>query len=251
MNENIFNGLAHLYDRYRPAYPKYLFTYLHSNIGINDSAIVADIGSGTGILSKGLLDICNKVYAIEPNNDMRRIAEINLSSRNNFISIQATAESTTLRTQSIDFVTAAQSFHWFDRKAFKKECQRILKKNGQVILIWNCRNEQDKIVREIDSISQKYCPSFSGSSCGMRGAKNIDDYQDFFIGKYDIQSFENPIIFDKESFLGLHQSASYCPNKNDKNYDKYIDSLSNYFDLHCQKGKLTLQNNTLCYIGHV
>ena len=75
MNENIFNGIADIYDKYRPSYPHALFTYLCSEAGMNASTVVADIGSGTGILSKELLDICNLVYAVEPNNDMRKIAE--------------------------------------------------------------------------------------------------------------------------------------------------------------------------------
>ena len=85
MNENIFNGIADIYDKYRPSYPHALFTYLCSEAGMNASTVVADIGSGTGILSKELLDICNLVYAVEPNNDMRKIAELNLSYRDNCI----------------------------------------------------------------------------------------------------------------------------------------------------------------------
>ncbi|MBQ6993979.1 MAG: class I SAM-dependent methyltransferase [Lachnospiraceae bacterium] len=251
MNENIFNGLADIYDKYRPTYPKELFSYLSSKIGINESSNVADIGSGTGIFTKKLLDICGQVYAVEPNNDMRQVAELNLAHTNNFISINATAEDTTLHDQCIDFVTVAQAFHWFNREAFKKECQRILKPNGQVILIWNCRDEEDKMVQEIDLISKKYCSDFSGSSKGMRGAKNNAEYQNFFNGNYDTKSFFNPITFNKESFLGLHQSASYCPNRNEGNYKKYMEDLSYYFESHCQNGILVLQNNTCCYIGHI
>lgn len=251
MNENLFNGIADIYDKYRPSYPQPLFDYLHNEIGIRFSSIVADIGSGTGIFSKNLLNICHQVYAVEPNNDMRQIAESKFTSNNNFISISGTAENTTLQDQCIDYITAAQSFHWFNRDTFRKECQRILKKNGQVILIWNCRNEQNKIVQEIDAISRKYCPDFSGSSCGMRGARSKDDYKDFFRTDYDTKSFSNPIIFNKESFLGLHQSASYCPSKNNNNYFEYIDSLSSYFDAHCKDGILVLENSTYCFAGYI
>lgn len=251
MNEDIFNGVADIYDKYRPTYPQALFTYLCSDIGINTSNTVADIGSGTGILSKKLLDICKLVYAVEPNDDMRKIAELNLSSRNNFVSISATAEATTLHKHSVDYVTAAQSFHWFDQKAFKEECLRILRNDGQVILIWNCRDERSAVVQAVDAISRKFCPNFSGSLCRMRGAKSPNDYKDFFTGNYYTKSFDNPLTFNKERFLGLHLSASYCPPKNNVNYSKYIDSLLNFFELHCKNGLLTLENNTCCYIGYV
>ena len=153
MNENIFNGRANIYDKYRPSYPQALFDYLRYEIGITYSDVVADIGSGTGILSKSLLNICKQVYAIEPNNDMRKTAQLKFALNNNYISIAGTAENTTLQNHCIDYITVAQAFHWFNRKIFKDECKRILKKDGQAILIWNCRDETNEIVQEIDAIN--------------------------------------------------------------------------------------------------
>lgn len=251
MNEQIFTGVGKIYAKFRPTYPSALIQYLCTNIGINDKSIVADVGSGTGILTRLLLDIGAKVYAVEPNEDMRKVAETNHQGSSNFISINATAENTTLMEHSVDYITVAQAFHWFNQICFKKECQRILKANGKVILIWNRRDESSELVQAIDSISQKYCPQFSGSSCGMRGAKTQNEYQDFFTGKYDTQLFPNGILFDKERFIGLHQSASYRLNQTDKNYHNYILALSDFFDSHCTNNQLILPNNTCCYIGSV
>ena len=251
MNENIFSGVADIYDKYRPSYPAQLFTYLCSTLRTNSSTTFADIGSGTGIFSKKLLNICGLVYAIEPNDDMRKIAESNLSFEKHFISVKGTAENTTLPNHCIDCITAAQSFHWFNRKLFKIECQRLLKDNGHVVLIWNCRQQNDEIVQAIDSISRKYCPDFSGATCGMRGEKIEGDYRDFFLNEYEIQTFYSPILFNKESFLGFHQSASYCTNKKHENYITYMTSLADFFDKYSQNGLLKLENNTNCYIGYV
>lgn len=250
MNEQIFTGVGEIYAKYRPTYPDTLIQYLSIDVGLRNST-VADIGSGTGILTNLLLNICAKVYAVEPNTDMRQIAEIHNQRATNFISINSNAENTTLAEQSIDYITAAQSFHWFNQQYFKKECQRILKSNGKVILIWNCRDETTELVQAIDSISRKYCPYFSGSSCGMRGAKTADAYKEFFTGKYEEKIFSNNILFDKERFLGLHQSASYRLNEKDENYYNYIHALSDFFDSHCTNNELILPNNTCCYIGSV
>ena len=100
-------------------------------------------------------------------------------------------------------------------------------------------------------ISKKFCPDFSGSSRGMRGAISADDYKNFFTGNYITKSFSNPLIFNLENFLGLHQSASYCPTRSEENYSKYMESLTNFFESHCRNGLLTLENNTHCYIGYV
>lgn len=251
MNEQIFTGVGEIYAKYRPTYPVALIQYLSKDIGLNINSIVADIGSGTGILTNILLSKCAKVYAVEPNADMRQIAEMNNQGVKNFISINSNAENTTLNEQSIDYITAAQSFHWFNRLCFKKECQRILKPGGKVILIWNRRDETSELVQAIDSISRKYCPQFSGSSYGMRGATTEDAYQDFFSGNYDTKIFPNNIPFDKERFIGLHQSASYRLNENDINYHDYIHTLSDFFDLHCTNNELILPNNTCCYVGSV
>lgn len=251
MNEQIFTGVGEIYAKFRPTYPSSFIQYLCTDIGLSSDSVIADIGSGTGILTGLLLNIGAKVYAIEPNEDMRKVAEIDNQNRANFISINSNAENTTLMEHTIDYITAAQSFHWFNRSSFKKECQRILKPNGKVILIWNRRDESSELVQAIDFISQKYCPQFSGSSCGMRGAKTKDEYQDFFIGEYDTRIFPNNILFDKERFIGLHQSASYRLNENDKNYHNYIHDLSDFFDSHSTNNKLILPNNTYCYIGSV
>ncbi|MDE6846424.1 MAG: class I SAM-dependent methyltransferase [Lachnospiraceae bacterium] len=251
MNEQIFTGVGEIYAKYRPTYPAALIQYLSEDVGLNVNSIVADIGSGTGILTNILLSKCAKVYAVEPNADMRQIAEINNRGVKNFISINSNAENTTLKEHSVDYITAAQSFHWFNRLSFKKECQRILKPGGKVILIWNCRDETSELVQDIDFISQKYCPLFSGSSGGMRGAKTENAYQDFFTGNYDTKIFANDILFDKERFIGLHQSASYRLNEDDVNYHKYIYALSEFFDSHCTNNELILPNHTCCYVGTV
>jgi len=248
MNENIFDGVSELYAKYRPDYPVALIDYLKS-IGLNSNSIVADIGAGTGILTSQLLQDCAKVYAIEPNDDMRSISEKTNSNNSKFSSVNATAENTTLPDNSVDFITAAQSFHWFDRQAFRVECQRILRPNGKIVLIWNRRNESSQIVQDIDAINRKYCPLFSGSSNGMRGANGKNDYKDFFINGYESKFFPNDILFDKKRFIGLHQSASYHLNESDPNYFDYINELSIYFDLHSTNDKLLLPNKTYCYIG--
>lgn len=251
MNENIFTGLANIYEKYRPMYPISLFSYLQKNAGINLSSVIADIGSGTGILTQELLKICGHVYAIEPNTDMRNIAESKLSLNSNFTSISAVAENTTLQEESVDFITVAQAFHWFDKIAFKKESKRILKKQGIVILIWNRRKESDLLIQEIDSISQEFCPTFSGSSKGMRGATQNDSFDSFFEEKIDTVYFENSMVLNKDSFLGLHKSASYCPPTTDPDYRNYMNALAHYFDTKKKNNTLSLPNETVCYVGKV
>lgn len=134
-NINLFSGKADGYAKYRPTYPEALYELLYSSAGMTKDSIVADIGAGTGIFSRGLLERGSMVYCVEPNEDMRSEAEVYLRDYQKVEFVNAPAEATALQGHSIDFITVAQAFHWFDRLAFQQECQRILKHKGKVILI--------------------------------------------------------------------------------------------------------------------
>jgi ubiquinone/menaquinone biosynthesis C-methylase UbiE len=250
-NLRIFDKKVNSYAIHRPNYPSSIFGYLCDEFTLISKSKLADIGSGTGILTKQLLDIGCFVWAVEPNTYMRSVAEKSLNEYEGFVSINGTAENSMLSSKSVDFVTTAQAFHWFDKQMFKHECQRILTQNGKVILIWNCRDGDSAIVQENDNISKKYCPAFSGQYDGMRGARHGRDFEDFFEGEYKTEHFENNITFDSARFLGLHQSASYAPNPNENLYDSYMDELQNFFDRNSKDGILVMPNITKCYVGGV
>src|SRR5215211_1139353 len=106
------------YIKYRPSYPPQVVKVCREEMALTQASVVCDIGSGTGISTELFLKNGNTVYAVEPNADMRAAAEQMLASRyRNFRSVNGTAEATTLPNASVDFVIAAQAYHWFDRAA--------------------------------------------------------------------------------------------------------------------------------------
>jgi SAM-dependent methyltransferase len=127
------------YVRYRPSYPPALIDLLRTECGLRSDDVIADVGSGTGLLSKLLLENGNRVFAIEPNEEMRRAGEEYLATHKNFSSVRGSSEATTLPDSSVDFITAAQAFHWFEPAATHREFLRILKPRGWVVVIWNDR----------------------------------------------------------------------------------------------------------------
>jgi ubiquinone/menaquinone biosynthesis C-methylase UbiE len=167
-NEERFSNKADLYKKFRPTYPKELIDYLYSQVGFNQESIIADIGSGTGIFSRLLIEQGSFVYCVEPNEDMRRTAEKDLSEFENFVSVNAPAENTGLQDVSVDFITVAQAIHWFDRQAFKSECRRILKPGGKVVLIWNERDYENEIIKKEYFIRAKYAVETNGLSRGCK-----------------------------------------------------------------------------------
>src|SRR4030042_737804 len=136
-NRDKFTDKAGHYMKYRPSYPLEFINYLINATEMNRDSVVADIGAGTGILTKLLAGKVKKIFAVEPNSDMLMKCMKHLKGIKNFTGIDASAENTTLPDGSVDFITVAQAFHWFDKEKAKTEFKRILKTGGKVIIIWN------------------------------------------------------------------------------------------------------------------
>ncbi len=225
--------------------------YLYSEVGITKESVIADIGSGTGILTDLLLRQNSYVYGVEPNKDMRNIAEKELTAYDNFVSVNASAENTGLLDDSVDYITVAQAFHWFDRIKFKSECKRILKSQGKVILVWNSRDDKSELVMKNESINRKFCPDFKGFSDGMRG-ESPEEYSDFFKdGICEYKTFRCDLMFDEDSFIGRNMSALYAPERGDSNYEPYILELKKLYEEYSVSGSLCMPNITKSYVGEV
>lgn len=132
-----FTNKVEEYIKYRPSYPKEFIDYLFNEVGISSDSIVADIGAGTGILTKQFGDKVRTIFAVEPNLNMRTACQEYCSHLQNMVLIDGSAEDTGLEDGSVNFITVAQAFHWFDRDKCKMEFKRILKANGKVVLVWN------------------------------------------------------------------------------------------------------------------
>src|SRR5579864_3199234 len=134
-----FSDRVENYVRYRPGYPAEVLRVLRDECRLSVGDVVADIASGTGIWSRMLLENGNRVFGVEPNAEMRQAGERLLAEFDRFISLPGAAEATTLPDESVDFVTAAQAAHWFDRERARREFVRILKPGGWLVLLWNER----------------------------------------------------------------------------------------------------------------
>ena len=249
MNEHKFDQKGGIYSKARPSYPDKLFSYLTGNGYVGKATVIADIGSGTGKFTQQIGRYSEKVFAVEPNDDMRLIAEKNFADCSNIVSVNGSAENTTLSDSSVDFITVAQAFHWFDRKTFKAECRRILRKNGKVLLVWNDRDTDSNLIRENYEINRKFCPNFKGSSNGFDFGK--DSFADFFDGDFEVINFRNDLIYDKDAFISRCLSSSYAPNQGDENYNMYVNELWELFEKYSKNSVVPYLYITRCYIGNV
>lgn len=242
---NRFDGKGDIYAKARPKYSEKLFEHLKNVLNIAAGSEFADIGSGTGIFTEQLLGCGYKVYAVEPNADMRKKAEENLSRNNNFVSVDGEASATNLPDRSVDFITAAQAFHWFDAEKFKKECERILKPGGKVIIVYNSRGESAECTRALAALRSKYNPEFHGFSNGISEEKCIA----FFGGKCEIFRADNSLTYDREAYINRVLSSSYSLREGDEKYAEYLKEIGAIFDKYSSDGTLTVPTYTVAYIG--
>lgn len=246
-NTNRFDGKGELYAKARPKYASQLFDYIKNTLNISIGSVFSDIGSGTGIFTEQLLNCGYLVYAVEPNADMRRKAEEKLCSYKGFTSIDGSADNTNLPDRSIDHITVAQAFHWFDVPSFKKECQRILKPNGKLLIVYNSRDSQAECTRALAELRRKYNAEFHGFSNGISDKA----CRDFFNGKCDIFKCENNLKYDRQGYIDRLLSSSYSLKEYDSRYPEYIESINNLFDSFAVDGKITVPTYTVAYIGSV
>ena len=237
-----FSSRVENYIKYRPSYPLKIIDFLNEKNVLSEDTIIADVGSGTGILAKIFLDNGNQVYGIEPNKDMKEAAEKLLQGYTNFTSLEGTAESTGLEENCIDLITAGQAFHWFDVEQAKREFKRILKPNGNVALIWNNRG---KAGSDFNSIYENFILKYGTD---YKEIKKNDGNVDLFFN-YQKETFYNFQELDFTRFKGRVLSASYIPLVDNLIFPKMILELEDLFNKHQRNGIIRIEYDTEIYLG--
>jgi SAM-dependent methyltransferase len=249
-NKLRFSNRVDNYVRYRPGYPAAALDFLYSEIGLSGASIVADVGAGTGIFTRLLLERGTEVYAVEPNREMRLAAESVLSSCKVFHSVDGSAEETTLSDGSMDFVVSAQAFHWFDIPATKKEFERILKPSGQAVLIWNRRlSDTGRFASEYELLLRTYGRDYATVNHTNLGKEQFSAF--FLEGEYRLRSFDYQQIFDWEGLKGRLLSSSYCPLPGEEAYEALLMALQSLFTEAQKDGTIAFDYSTDVYYGQV
>lgn len=233
------------YVRYRPGYPREVVEHLAANCGLTRDSIIADVGCGPGQSSRMFLENGNRVIGVEPNEAMRAAATEMLGEFDNFSVVDGTSENTTLPDASVDFVIAAQAFHWFEPAGTRREFNRILKPGGHIVLIWNERQlDSTPFLIEYERLLLKYATDY----VKVRH-ENVDALKlgEFFETTYGSAVFENVQTHDLEGLKGRMFSASYMPGETDAIARQLSDELGELFAKHARNGKIEIIYDTRVY----
>lgn len=249
-NKERFTNRVDTYVKYRPRYPEEAIDYLYSTVGLTASSLIADVGAGTGIFSEQLLARGSHVIAVEPNKAMREAAIQAIGDNPMYEFSAGSAEATGLQDHSIEFITCAQAFHWFDRPAAQAEFQRILKPDGKVVLIWNSRlTSGSPFLEQYDQLLRML-----GSDYEKINHKNIDKtilLSFFKEGQLQEARFTNRQAFDYEGLLGRLLSSSYTPTAENPLYEPMIAELRQIFERNEQNGTVFFDYETEVFWGEV
>jgi SAM-dependent methyltransferase len=237
------------YVRFRPGYPHDALMLLKKECGLSSGHVIADVGSGTGFLAELFLRHGNRVYGIEPNKEMREAGEEYLASYDSFVSVDASAEATTLEDATIDFVTAGQAFHWFDPAAARKEFARILKPEGWVVVMWNDREMNSPFATAYEDLLVRFGTDYKRVRASY---PELDAMKDFFVGgSVQERSVPNAQILDWDGLAGRLRSSSYAPQEGQPNYAPMMAALDELFRANQVDGRVKMEYATHVYYGRL
>lgn len=246
-NEQRFSDRVENYIRYRPGYPREVLVPLVDSAGLGAESVVADLGSGTGIFSALLLTTGCTVIGVEPNSPMREAAERLLATSPRFRSVEGNAAATTLADGSVDLVTAAQAFHWFNAGETRAEADRILKTGGMVALVWNERKtDSSPFLRDYESLLMQF-----GTDYAAVRHENVDGeaLKTFFRDGYRSYVSRNLQSFAFEGLKGRLLSCSYAPNEGHSDHEAMLTELRSIFHRHAEAGQVTFEYDTRLHLG--
>lgn len=229
MNDNTkrFSNRVADYIKYRPNYPQEVVHILERETKLNITKKIADIGSGTGISSLLFLKRNYFVFGVEPNKEMRNAAEQMLSEFKNFKSVEGTAENTNLPDKSIDLIFSGQAFHWFDKEKCKIEFERILKENGNLVLVWNSRSSKSSFQKEYEKALFDNIEEYKSVNHRNMNESEIANF--FFPKTMHKVSLGNKQVLGMQGLKGRLLSSSYCPKSGDK-HDILMKKIEQIFE---------------------
>lgn len=237
---------ASLYARYRWDYAPAAIQAILDTTGIGPSDAMADIGAGTGILTRHFAGKVGRLYTVEADLHMLHEAQPTLNAVSNCLLIAACAEATGLPTASLDLLTVAQAIHWFEPVATRVEFRRILKPGGWLALLRNYPTDHT-----LGSALNAVMVEQNGVAAAAMAAPPYPVATDFYFGNGCCEKYIYPFSYyqDWEQFFGGLCSASYAPDPDHPAFPRFEKSAREVFDAFSQDGRISAHAETELVIG--
>ena len=206
---------------------------------------MADIGAGPGFVAKHFVDRVSMVQVIEPEKEMRALAEKAFGGKSTCQVLAASAEETTLPPASVDLITVGQAIHWFNPEETRKEFLRILKPSGWLAVLRNYGTDA-VYGEEVGTLFERFSKP-EPSRLISRPPMN------FYYGNEDFQKmlFAFDFSLNWEQFLGSLMSSAWIPDEDDQNFDEFKTAAMKVFDSLSHMGIVTSSGETELFLGRV
>lgn len=237
------------YVKYRPFYPEQVLRLFQAECGLTAGWDIADIGAGPGNLSRLFLGNGNRVFAVEPNREMREAGRDLLGADPNFVSLDGSAEETGLQAHSVDLVVAGQAFHWFDQQLAKEEFARILRPDGWIALIWNMRQTAESSFATKYEAILRSIPEYSKVKADTAPVEALRAF--FAPAEMRQATLFNDQRLDLQAFLGRVLSSSYVPQAGTPGHEQIIDDLTRLYHEEASLGEIQFLYDTQVYFGQL
>ena len=245
-----FSDRVQDYVRWRPGYPPEVLEALRTDLGLEPAHVVADVGSGTGLLSRLFVENGNVVYGVEPNREMAAVAEADLGGTGRFHSVDGRAEATSLGNGSVDLVTAGQAFHWFKVPESRAEFRRILRPGGGVALVWNLRRlDSTPFLRDYEAFLDRWSNDYEEVSAQYAREESLRGL--FGETGWTERRFDSAQHFDFEGLRGRLLSSSYTPKEGDPRREAMLAALPAVFEPHARDGRVAFEYDTRVFLGRL
>ncbi|MCX7902248.1 MAG: class I SAM-dependent methyltransferase [Burkholderiaceae bacterium] len=243
-----FSDRADVYAAARPGYPAALVPLLRDALALPPGAVVADLGSGTGLSCLPFLQAGCTVFGVEPNAAMRAAGERFLAGHAAFRSVAGTAEATTLPDASVDLVIAAQAAHWFDATAARREAQRILRRPPRAALIWNERIATGSPFAEgFEQLLREFGTDYATIRARHAHPALVNDF--FGHARVGRATLPNPTRIDWPTLVARVQSASYMPTPQSPAYAPMLARLRALYEAAQDNGRVPMDYETIVFYG--
>jgi SAM-dependent methyltransferase len=240
---NLFVGKAEQYARYRTDYPGEVIQAALAAIHLARGDVVADLGSGTGMLARWILERGHKVFGVEPDAGMRAVAENWLAAfGREFASVAGSAEATTLPPSSVDVIVAGNAFHYFDPVLTRVEAGRILRSPGRALIVGHAAAlAPNAFMRAygdfLESIAS--APAWTFHEPGRDQASLRTFFAPGTFQHADAGQLSHP--FSWELLSGRFLSTSLAPAEGDARRPQVLAQLKDLFDRFARDGMVEFQ----------
>jgi ubiquinone/menaquinone biosynthesis C-methylase UbiE len=244
--KTVYSTKAEKYARFRWDYAVSAIATIINMTQMSTASTIADIGAGTGILTKHFVGKAQTIYAIEPNFELRQILTRELFQLPSISVVDGCAEATTLPDTSVDVITVAQAIHWFDPVPTRQEMMRVLKDKGWLVLLRNYGINSEQSAAVENFMTEEYGADFT-----VVTERPKEMPTRFYFGNDNFQRFVFPFAFLQgwEDFIGSLTTASFMPDEDHPLFPKLETEAKKIFSQYSDHGYWKVEGETELLIG--